>query len=197
MQSVDPDLSVVSRPPIAALRGRGAGKLCVSFHFWRGRVRALASVPHSPRLAWSPPLLKMTAHAAWADTDTDDANMRARSIPELNQLYRKDTHFQKASPSTFFGSAKDYNVLFFVLEAISARVFDPAIDSLRDMPNVRRLRPHAFVAAKHYTTFPGTSQAVFSLFTSLYIKSEVGAAIGDRQIEFPGMVAIARFQVRR
>ena len=172
--------------------GRWANYMCLLILGVGAAVSSLASVPRSPKLAWSPPLLEMTAHAAWADTDTDDANMRARSIPELNQLYRKDSHFQKASPSTFFGSAKDYNVLFFVLEATSARVFDPAIDSLRDMPNVRRLRPHAFVAAKHYTTFPGTSQAVFSLFTSLYIKSEVGAAIGDRQIEFPGMVRSLR-----
>jgi arylsulfatase A-like enzyme len=155
-------------------------------------LTGLGWISRAPQMAWSPALLKMTVHAALVDTDADDANMRARGVDELNQLYRKDSHFPPASPSPFFARAQGENVLFFVLEATSARVFDPASDPLLDMPNARRLRQHAFIAAKHYTTFPGTSQAVFSFFTSLYTKAEVGAEIGDRQVVFPGMIRSLR-----
>jgi hypothetical protein len=79
-----------------------------------------------------------------------------------------------------------------VLESIPARVFDPALDELRDMPNARRLRQHAVLGARHYTTFAGTTQAEFALLASLYTKSEVGAAIGNRQVELPGMVRSLR-----
>jgi arylsulfatase A-like enzyme len=171
---------------------RWANYACLSIFGIGAVASALASVPRSPKLAWSPPLLDIAVHAALVDTDADDTNMLARSVPELHQLYQKASHLPVSSSSAFFGKAQDYNVLLFVLEAIPAQVFDPARDSLEDMPNVRRLRQHAFVSAKHYTTFPATNYAALSLFTSLYIKGAVGSAIGNRPAELPGMVRSLR-----
>jgi phosphoglycerol transferase MdoB-like AlkP superfamily enzyme len=143
-------------------------------------------------LAWSPPLLRIATHAALVDTDADDVNMLTRTVPELHELYQKAAHVPASSPTAFFGKARDYNVLLFVLEAIPAQVFDPARDSLDDMPNVRRLRQHAFVSANHYTTFPVTNYAALSLYTSLYLKGGIGSATGSRQVELPGMVRSLR-----
>jgi hypothetical protein len=165
---------------------------CLSIFGVGAAASALASVPRSPKLAWSPPLLDIAVHAASVDTDADDANMLARSLPELHQLYQKASHSPASSSSAFFGKAQGYNVLLFVLEAIPAQVFDPARDSLGDMPNVRRLRQHAFVSARHYTTFPVTNYAALSLFMSLYVKGAVGSAIGSREVELPGLVRSLR-----
>jgi arylsulfatase A-like enzyme len=165
---------------------------CLSIFGVGAVASALASVPRSPKLAWSPSLLDIAVHAALVDTDANDANMLARSVPELHQLYQKASHAPMSSSLAFFGKARDYNVLLFVLEAIPAQVFDPARDSLGDMPNVLRLRQHAFVSARHFTTFPATNYAALSLFTSLYMKGAVGNAIGSRQVELPGMVRSLR-----
>ncbi len=43
--------------------------------------------------------------------------------------------------------------------------FDGSID---DLPNMRELRKQAWVGARHYTTFPITTRALFSLLTSQY-----------------------------
>lgn len=43
--------------------------------------------------------------------------------------------------------------------------FDGVID---DLPNVRELSKQAWVGARHYSTYPVTSKALFSLFTSQY-----------------------------
>jgi hypothetical protein len=158
---------------------------------------ALASVPRVPPMPWSSSLLAEVTNAALLDSDgsgfvlghsNQDADMLARSTPELLHLYRETTHVPVSPPAAYIGKAQGYNVLLFVLEAIPAQVFDPATDSLRDMPNVRRLREHAFLSKSHYTTFPLTNFAAFSLFTSLYTKCSAGLAIGDRQVQLPEMM---------
>lgn len=147
----------------------------------------LASVPRAPEMAWSPSLISRAVDAALSYSNAD-VDMIARSAPELVRLYRQTAHIPASEVPLYVGNARGYNVLLVVLEAIPAQVFDPAHDSLRDMPNVRRLREHAFLSERHYTTFPLTNHATFSIFTSLYTKCAAGEVIANRQVELPGMI---------
>lgn len=86
----------------------------------------------------------------------------------LNQRYRRISSAPDPNQnSAFWAAAPDYDVLFFVLETTPKRclAFDAPID---DLPNMREIRDHAWVGAQHYSTYPITSRAIFSLMTSLY-----------------------------
>ncbi len=122
--------------------------------------------------------------------ERSDSKMMARSIPELMSMYRADSYTVsgKTRDEQFAGKAKGYNVVLVVMESMSAEVFDPAKDSLEDMPNVRRLRQTAFVGQRHYTSYPLTNRASFGIFTSIYSESPVGFALNDRDIKLPGMI---------
>lgn len=120
-----------------------------------------------------------------------DSEMMGKSVPQLLEAYREDANLTQAgsAPSAFAGKARDYNVVLMVMESISAEAFDPAKDSLLDMPNARRLRQSAFVGKAHYTSYPLTNRASFGIFASIYSESAVGFALHDRQdIKLPGMI---------
>ena len=138
---------------------------------------------HFPKTAWDMSLLKAEIPSAFTE-DTVDRGMWMHQPPDLMRLYRTTANAPASSRSPYFGQARGYNVVLFVLEAIPAEVFDPAKDSLADMPNARFLRQHAFVGASHYTSFPLTNRAAFSIFTSLYTKCAAGCTerIPDKPI---------------
>ena len=101
------------------------------------------------------------------------------STPELLSRYRElteDPVSQRDSP--YWGKEKGSNVLFFVFETLPAR-FLPSYDSMDDLPNLRRLRQHSFVALRHYSTFPRTHEALFSLLSSWY-PSDVTATFEEQ-----------------
>jgi hypothetical protein len=77
------------------------------------------------------------------------------------------------------------------LEATTAQSFDPARDSLADMPNVRRLREQSFLMGSHYTSYPLTNAAAFSIFTSLYQKRASGEEV-RRNVVIPGLISNLR-----
>jgi arylsulfatase A-like enzyme len=156
--------------------------------FGVGSIGAIvASIPRLPDTAWKPSLLGQTAYAALIESSVD-ADMLSRSAPELLQIYRSSSSIPPEGVTPYTGKARDYNVILFVMESVPAQVFDPAQDSLADMPNVRRLREHSFLLRKHYTTFPLTNYAAFAIFSSMYAKVSVGELMGDRKPELPGMI---------
>ncbi len=53
------------------------------------------------------------------------------------------------------------------LETAPARVLDFS-GSLENLPNLARLKEHAWVATNHYSTFPNSAAALFSLMSSFY-----------------------------
>ena len=119
----------------------------------------------------------------------NDSELMKKSVPELLALYRKDSRLpDEPAGSAFAGRAKDYNIIFFVMESMSAEICDLSRDSLDDMPNARRLRHNAFVSRAHFTSYPLTNRASFGIFTSLYAESAVGIAVGDRGVKLPGMI---------
>jgi len=146
---------------------------------------AIAWIPAVQAMPWTQPVLELTAYPAFSDSIVSSQHFG--SVPQMIEAYRAASHVPAPAPSAFSGQAKNYNVILFVMEAITAQSFDPARDSLSDMPNVRRLRDHSFLMGRHYTSYPATNAAAFSIFTSLYEKSSSGNLI-DKQIEIPGLI---------
>ena len=64
------------------------------------------------------------------------------------------------------GTEKGSNIIFFVLETGPSRAFHP----LRSAPEkaIDDLLPRSFVSKTHYSTYPYTSDALFSVFSGLY-----------------------------
>ncbi len=99
------------------------------------------------------------------------ARVSASSTADPAQLRARYRSLAGAAPATrdprWFGKARDFDLVIYVLETAplrcldSARAFDP-------MPNVEQLRGHAIAARNHYTTYPYTSLALFSLFSGWY-----------------------------
>jgi Sulfatase len=90
---------------------------------------------------------------------------------ELLKRYREFAHAPvwKEDPR-YWAKARGYNVLFFILETAPARVLHLDGD-LRDLPVLKGLRKQAFIGLEHYTTYPYTNRAWFSIFSSLYPSS--------------------------
>jgi sulfatase-like protein len=71
------------------------------------------------------------------------------------------------SPRLYWGAAKDYDVVFFIMETGPAHILS-ADASLKDFPNLQRLSQRAWVGTQHYTTSPESYKAVSSILLSLY-----------------------------
>jgi arylsulfatase A-like enzyme len=149
----------------------------------------IAWIPNTPAMPWTHTLLQMTATPAIFDSTL--FSRRSGSVEDLLNEYRQASHIPAREPSAFTGKAKNYNVILFVLEAMTAQAFDPSRDSLDDMPNVRRLRDHSFLMERHYTSYPLTNAATFSIFTSMYDKSTSSNIISNRA-EIPGLIRSLR-----
>jgi phosphoglycerol transferase MdoB-like AlkP superfamily enzyme len=128
----------------------------------------LSWLPRLPRTSYHASVLLGALNAFWLEGDVETKEFAGLSIPELLSRYRELTH---APPSQrnphYWGKAKGCNVLFIVLETAPAS-FLPAEDKLDDFPNLRRLQSKSFVGKLHYTTYPHTHEAFFSLFSSWY-----------------------------
>lgn len=136
------------------------------------------------------PLSSVYHDVASALVEGVGSDLMSKSIPELLDAYRQDAWMNRlqGGRSQFEGKARGYDVVLIVMESMSAEVFDPARDSLLDMPNVRRLRQTGFVSREHFTAYPLTNRASFAVFTSLYAESAVGLAVGDRDVRLPSMI---------
>jgi phosphoglycerol transferase MdoB-like AlkP superfamily enzyme len=146
---------------------------------------AIACIPRVPAMPWSQSFLQRAAYSALFENEMY-SGLPVHNTQELMQTYRQASHVLAPHPTAFTGRAKNYNIIVFVMESITAQVNDPARDSLSDMPNLRRLRDHSFLMGHHYTSYPLTDNAAFSLFTSLYVNRQCG--IVDHQVEIPGLI---------
>jgi membrane-anchored protein YejM (alkaline phosphatase superfamily) len=126
---------------------------------WAPRV---PSTPfHQSILVWG---LRSLANQTFVDT----REFRDLSVDDLENQYRKIASAPvPVRDARYWGKAKGCNVLFLVLETTPARVL-PADGDLSEFPNLRRLRETSFVGGAHYSTYPETHQAIFSIFSSWY-----------------------------
>ncbi len=131
----------------------------------------LAWVPRIPATPWTSPLLGDAFYSFFLQSMSDSwraRRLQAEGADRLVASYRADAHIPPQQPTAYFGKAPGANILIFTMESMSADALDPARDDLTDMPNLRRLRERAFVMSRHYTSFPQTDYALFSMMTSLY-----------------------------
>jgi phosphoglycerol transferase MdoB-like AlkP superfamily enzyme len=153
-----------------------------------GAVAALGAIAYVPSVgttAWSQPLLKLFVVPAFAPS-YESYRPDGRSVAELLRDFREAAHSPAPRDTAFTGAAKNYNVVFFVMESLSADAFDPARESLDDMPNAREIRNSSFVMPRHYTSYPLTNNVLFSMFTSLYVVRD--GTVADHKMELPGMM---------
>lgn len=95
-------------------------------------------------------------------------DMSSLSPAQLVAQYRQLANPPAPQPDIrYFGKERDANVLFFILETTPAKYLN--LDGeMSQFPNLRRLEANSFVGGRHYTTFPITRAAVFSLLSSWY-----------------------------
>jgi len=152
-------------------------------------VAAVAYMPSVPPMPWSHSLLQMTVYPALFQ-DHSDARLDAETIPQLLANYRANAKVPIAAPASFTAKAANYNVLVFVMESMAAEAFDPARDSLSDLPNVRRLRDHSFLLQRDFTSYPLTDDATFSIFTGMYLRMEHGVL--NHRMQLPSLIRSLR-----
>ena len=131
----------------------------------------------------------------WAAGSLLDASARVvvddgpRDVAGLQRAFRDLTHTPARHTSAYVGAARDYDVLFVILETAPAELIDLR-GSLDDLPGFRRLRDTSFVGLAHHTTAPASNRAYFSIFTSWYPLSGSQDFIQlDRQATPPGLMS--------
>ena len=98
----------------------------------------------------------------------ETADLSNLSASELIERYRTLAHPPAAqSDPRYFGKAAGANVLFIVLETTPEKYL-PVGTNLAQFPNFNALQQDAFVGTRHYTTFPITRSAIFSVFSGWY-----------------------------
>jgi hypothetical protein len=65
------------------------------------------------------------------------------------------------------GTMKNADVIVFPIETGPARVLD-LMGSGRQLPGIAELAAHAFIGAAHHSTYPYTSDAIYSILSGLY-----------------------------
>ena len=125
-------------------------------------------LPRLPSTPYHSSVLLKALRAYWQEEDVQTREFAGLSTPALLSRYRQFTHAPapKRNPA-YWGKETGDNVLFFVLETMPAR-FLPPEGEMEDLPNLKHLREKSLVAVQHYTTFPRTHEAVFSLLSSWY-----------------------------
>ena len=168
-----------------------------SSHAWLGRLQRaalpalVAAAVVLTGVAWIPRLPTLphhtsaiaTALVSFFDLDSRRSSFfRNSSLDELNAYYRT---FARApipqSATSFNGKERGSDVIFFVFETGPYRCF-AAGETLHQFPNIRSLKSRSFVATSHHSTYPYTTAALFSLFTSLYPPPE---GLGHRLRNLP------------
>ncbi len=89
-------------------------------------------------------------------------------MPSLLGEFRLQTatpHLDEAD--TRIAAEDGADILLFVMETGSARFLD-LVNSGRSLPGTGRLYDHSFVGGEHFTTYPYTSDAVYSILSGLY-----------------------------
>ena len=128
------------------------------------------------------------------DTENFDQDIRKKGLLES---FRAITQTRSEGDySEYFGRAKDNDVIVFVLETGSDR-FMNLRDDLDSFPTLKKLSRNSLIAMSHYTTFPATSESLFSLFNSIYPPRNYYSTciVADNvkfEHSFPGFVSLLK-----
>lgn len=90
-----------------------------------------------------------------------------RSLDEVLAASRRLAGTPALDPGhAFVATERGADLLVFMMETGPAQALDFAVE--RGLPGTGRLYPHAFVAARHHTTHPYSSDALFSVLSGVY-----------------------------
>jgi arylsulfatase A-like enzyme len=127
----------------------------------------LGSIGMAARLPQSPLTASSVAVAAGMLTRSPDEGP-AESMPGALSAFRQFAHTATdVAASPYTGRERDSDLIIFMMETGAAQALDLAKDA-RDLPGAGMLLPHAFVATRHYTTHPYSSDALYSVFSGQY-----------------------------
>jgi len=177
-------------------RGTASSRM---WKIWRASWAAyFAAVALLAGLAWWPLMAATPFHAnilarsitsLWAMETMDTREFEGLSTSALADRYRE----MVASPAPsvdprYFGAMRGGNLIIFVLETTPER-FLPSSDSLDEFPTLKRLEANSFIAGQHFTTYPYTNPALFSVFASCY-PSDGTSSFGEQHpdVKVPGLV---------
>jgi hypothetical protein len=95
-------------------------------------------------------------------------------------------------PSAYFGKARNYDVVFMLLESMPEACYSMALAN-GAMPNMAELERTSFVPAAHYSTYPYSRRAYSSIFASWYPLAGIRGAVErygkmSRDLRSPGVV---------
>jgi phosphoglycerol transferase MdoB-like AlkP superfamily enzyme len=176
----------------AALLRKSSG---IAIAFCVFAVTALAWAPASPATVFhrSAMIVALRAYLDAGPVEGGKAaefsrEMSALTIPQLEERYRELVHAPlPARDASYWAKARGYNVIFFILETTPTRFLSVTGD-LDAFPNLRQLREQSFVPTQHYTTFPVTHRALYSLFGSLYPSpGDLSLPEKHAKVALPGM----------
>jgi len=146
---------------------------------WLAPIAAMAGVVLFP---WLVPLPRTSCQGSALAHAVATLAVRGQSAsenvldatPVLKAEYRSlsQSPVRRKDPA-FFGQARGADLIYFVLETTPARVL-PIDGDLEDLPNLARLRSQALVLPRHFTTYPYTSFALFSILTGIYPSDRLG-----------------------
>ena len=128
-------------------------------------------------IAWAAPTMPTVFHRSapwicvralleWSDVDLARyANLDEQQVMDK---WRDVTHTPAPlSTPQYFGAARDFDVICFVMETAPQRCLDVSGD-MTQTPNMRLLREHAWTGPQHVSTYPYTRRAIFSIMTGWY-----------------------------
>lgn len=91
-----------------------------------------------------------------------------KTLDELSSSYQSLTNSAGIDQKKeLFGLAKGYDLIFFILETLPYRNVNMG-KNIDDLPNLKLLSQNAWIAERHYTTYPATGRSHFSILTSMY-----------------------------
>ena len=125
-----------------------------------------------------------TLSALLGDADLG-ARAAVKSTESLHREYAIVANSDRGEPDPmYFGKARGSDVIVFILETAPYR-FD-SFESLDDLPTLKQLASHAWIGSRHYSTFPYTAKATFSILTSMYPPNPI--YFGGSPKQAPGLV---------
>ena len=153
---------------------RGAWSALLKVAVAAGAVMLLATGIALPVIVRQPALAELVQSRAGLSMQVE-AFAPGQSSPftglpasELVRRYHERVHTPSCpNASAFFGSERGKDVILFVYETGPERSF-AAARSRSWMPALDALAANGFVATQHYTTYPYTSDALFSVLSGRY-----------------------------
>jgi hypothetical protein len=156
-------------------------------------VAAIAWIPVVPSSAANTSALVSAATVLFQSGENDPGRFAGMRQEDLSQRFREMTHSPaQVTENSYRGLASGFDVILFMLETTPYRSLPIGELPLADFPTLTRLRKHAFVGPSHYTTYPKTSQALFSVFSGLYPPSRDAFRLTGSAVDAPGLAGTLR-----